>query len=133
MSVPSAGQVVDTLKAYFDGHGRGIAAAYLFGSVARETARDASDVDIGVLFEEDPPRTLEGLHSELADQIEALLGRVVDLVVLNRAPADLAHRVLRDGVRVCDRNRSARIRYEVRVRNEYFDLEPILRRYRRAG
>jgi hypothetical protein len=57
----------------------------------------------------------------------------VDLVVLNHAPADLAHRVLRDAVLVSERNPSARIRFEVRSRNEYFDLEPILRRYRRAG
>jgi len=38
--------------------------------------------------------------------------------------------VLRDGRLVVDRDRSARIAFEVRTRNEAFDLEPILRRYR---
>jgi predicted nucleotidyltransferase len=33
---------------------------YLFGSVARGTAHAGSDVDVGVLLAEDPPRTLEG-------------------------------------------------------------------------
>jgi hypothetical protein len=41
--------------------------------------------------------------------------------------------VLTDGRLVSGRNRSALIRFEVRARNEYFDLEPILRLYRRAG
>jgi hypothetical protein len=42
------------------------------------------------------------------------------------------HRVLRDGVLVCEPNRSARIRFEVRLRNEYFDMEPIRKLYRRS-
>ena len=51
----------------------------------------------------------------------------MDLVVLNRAPADLIHRVLRDGILVLDLDPSARIRFEVRARNEYFVLLPHLR------
>jgi predicted nucleotidyltransferase len=118
---------------FFEANGQSVAAAYLFGSVARGTARDDSDVDVAVLFESASPQTLEGLHFDLADRLEDVLGRTVDLVVLNHASADLAHRVLRDGIIVLDRNRSARIRFEVRTRNEYFDLEPTLRRYRRVG
>jgi len=44
---------------------------------------------------------------------------------------DLVHRVLRDSLLLAERDRSARIRFEVRSRNEYFDLLPFLRRYRR--
>jgi len=39
--------------------------------------------------------------------------------------------VLRDGKLVLDREPAARIRFEVRRRNEYFDLAPIRRLYRR--
>ena len=42
-------------------------------------------------------------------ELEALLGRPVDLIVLNRAPIDLVHRVLRDGEIVCETDRRARI------------------------
>jgi len=38
--------------------------------------------------------------------------------------------VLRDGRLVLDRDPSVRIQFEVRTRNEAFDLEPILHRYR---
>jgi hypothetical protein len=41
------------------------------------------------------------------------------------------HGVRRDGVLLLDRDPSARIRFEVRERNEFFDLQPVLARYRR--
>ena len=50
------------------------------------------------------------------------------LVVLNEAPCDLVHRVLRDG----RLDRAARVRFEVRSRNEYFDMDPVRRAYRRT-
>ena len=74
-----------------------LAAAWLFGSRARGTERAGSDVDVAVLLRDDPPATLEGLLLDLQDDLAGELGRPVDLVVMNRAPADLVHRVLRDG------------------------------------
>lgn len=133
MRIPTAGEAAARLGEYFRENRCGIAAVYLYGSVARETARDDSDVDVAVLFERDPPRTLEGPHADLTHALEEVLARRVDLAILNRVPVDLVHRVLHDGILVCDANRSARIQFEVRARNEYFDLEPHLRRYRRAG
>ena len=59
-----------------------------------------------------------------------MLGLPVQLVALNRAPVDLVHRVLRDGKLIVDRDRGRRIRFEVKARNEFFDLQPVLARYR---
>lgn len=56
----------------------------------------------------------------------------VQVVVLNTAPCDLVHRELRDGRLLADRDPSSRIRFEVHARNEYFDLQPHLERYRRS-
>jgi len=110
----------------------GIAAAYLFGSVARGTARLDSDVDVGVLYSVAPPKTLAGMF-DLEGDLEAALGKPVQVVVLNYAPVDLIIRVLRDGKLLVDRDRSRRIQFEVRSRNEFWDLEPYLRLYRRMG
>lgn len=111
----------------------GIAAAYVFGSVAKQRDRRDSDVDIGVLFVEPPAPVLGGVVDQLRRRLDHALEREVDLVVLNGAPADLVHRVLEDGILVIENDRSRRIAFEVRKRNEYFDLLPILRRYRRQA
>jgi len=118
-------------RRYFAEHGDGLAAVYLFGSVARGTAGPDSDVDVGVLFQEEPAAVLSSSTLRLEGALEDLLGLRCQVVAMNTAPVDLAIRILRAGVLLLDRDRSARIRYEVRTRNEYFDLEPHLRRYRR--
>ena len=118
------------LRAVLAGRGD-VVAAYLFGSVARGTATPTSDVDVAILFAAEPPLTIDGLHLGLEGELERNLGLPVQLVVLNRAPCDLVHRVLRDGVLLVDRDPGARIRFEVDARNRYFDLQPFLRRYRR--
>ncbi len=109
------------------------AAVYLFGSVARGDDRPGSDVDVGILYRRDPQPTLDGLPLRLEGEIERLLGQATQVVTLNTAPADLRARVLRDGVLILDRDPSLRIRFEVQTRNEWFDLQPILREYRRVG
>jgi predicted nucleotidyltransferase len=123
------------LREFFEARAEaeGIAAAWLFGSVARGTARAGSDVDVGVLFQEDPPRTLEGYRFDLEAELERLLRAPVQLVVMNRAPVDLTRRIFRDGKLLVNQDPSRRIRFEVRTRNEYWDLEPYLRLYRRQG
>jgi predicted nucleotidyltransferase len=108
-----------------------LTAAYLFGSRARGDAHATSDVDVALLYERTPASTLAARPFYAAAELESLLGEPVDVVVLNDAPPDLVHRVLRDGVLLFERDRSARIAFEVRARNEYFDLLPALRRYRR--
>ncbi len=80
----------------------GIAAAYLFGSCARDEARADSDVDVGVLFVEPPPPTLGAPPRRLEGRLEQALGRPVQVIVLNDAPPDLVHRVMRDGVLLCE-------------------------------
>ena len=57
-------------------------------------------------------------------------GGRVDPIVPNQAPVDHRVRVLRGGRLVFDRDRSARSAFEVRTRNEAFDLERTLREYR---
>ena len=125
--------VVDALRAYFDTHSDGVACAWLFGSVARGTARPDSDVVIAVLCERDPPGTLDASATAMGGDIEAMTGLPVDLVILNRAPVDLIHWVLRDGVLLFERDRDARVRFEVKARSEFFDLKPHLDRYRRVA
>jgi predicted nucleotidyltransferase len=125
--------VLQQLRAFFDREYIGVVCVYVYGSVARGEAHGKSDIDVAVLYAQEPFPTLDGLGLELSSTLERLLGRPVDLVVLNRAPLDLIHRVLRDGVLVYDSDPSSRIRFEVQARSAYFDLLPYLRQYRRAS
>jgi len=131
-SHPVDHSIVRQLREAFARADADIVCVYLYGSLARGQGHRESDVDIAVLYATDPPSTLDGLGLELGNALEQHLGRPVDLLVLNRAPVDLIHRVLRDGILIHDRNPSARIRFEVKARNEYFDLLPYLRQYRRT-
>lgn len=70
------------------------AAIYLFGSAAKGTLRDDSDIDVAVvLAERVPPVALY----DLATSLGALLGRPVDLVDFTSAPETLQAEILRHG------------------------------------
>lgn len=119
---------VDALRAALEAE-PAILAAWLFGSRARGTARPDSDVDVAVLFG-DLVRRAEAAW-DLEARLSIGLRLPVQVVAVDAAPADLVRRVLRDGVRLVDRDRAARIRFEVRKRIEYFDMTPIWRQIRR--
>ncbi len=108
-----------------------VCAVYLFGSRASGSERADSDVDVGLLYFEAPRAALTSTtfmdQANLADK----LGVPVDLIVMNTAPADLVHRILSAQQLLLDKDPAFRVRFEVRRRNEYFDLKPILDQYRR--
>lgn len=110
-----------------------VCSVYLFGSRAAGTARADSDLDVGLLYFRVPPATLAGMpfgdEAELTDK----LGVPVQLVVMNTAPADLVHRIFRAQRLLLDKDPSFRVRFEVKRRNEYFDLKPVLDEYRRSA
>ena len=128
-----AARPAEQLRRAFKGREQGVAAVYLFGSVARGESRPGSDLDVAVLFEPAPERgTFESLRLDLRAELESDLRQEIDFVVLNHAPPDLSHRVLRDAELVIEPDPSARVRFEVRARNEYWDLKPYLDEYRRC-
>jgi len=123
-------EIVSTVVDFLAGMPDEVVCAYLFGSTARGETGSASDLDVAILLRRDPPATLESRKFSLATELERRIGVAVDLVILNDAPADLVHRILRDGRLLLDRDKSRRVRFEVKSRNAYFDLQPILKRYR---
>lgn len=97
-----------------------VAAAYLFGSQASDAAGSLSDVDLAVALVPEADRAVA--HSDLLlAAIEALGTDEVDLVMLDGAPPLLRHRVLRDGVRLVDRDPRVRVRFETRALLDYLD------------
>jgi predicted nucleotidyltransferase len=69
-------QLMESLRSYFAG--QPVKQAYLFGSFARGVADESSDVDILVELDHSKPIGLGFVQMSL--DLEALLGRHVDLV-----------------------------------------------------
>lgn len=104
-----------------------IAAAYLFGSQARGTGRENSDIDVAVLFYrlEDKLARFDR-RLEMIIELERMVGRKVDVVDMEEAPLLLRHQILKDGILLVDKEPGYRISFEVKSRRTYFDLRPLL-------
>ena len=76
----------------------GVRDLLLFGSVARGEATDTSDVDLIVEF--DPDRITLPTFLDFTDDLEALLGRRVDVVSLKKLTPRLRAQVEAEAVRV---------------------------------
>jgi len=100
-----------------------VAAASLIGSQATGTAGPLSDIDVAVwLRPELSADERATVANELAVSAMGALGTSeVDLVVLNDAPPLVCHRAMRDGRRILDRIRRARVRLETRALLDYLD------------
>ena len=71
---------IDTIRAHeAELRQLGVAGCDLFGSVARDQARNGSDIDIAVRLETNRRMTLFGL-AEVNHRLEAMLAAKVDLV-----------------------------------------------------
>jgi predicted nucleotidyltransferase len=96
--------------------------AYMFGSFAKGHARSGSDMDIAVFLRDNSG--IEGRLSRalaLEGELERVVHRRVQIVVLNDAPLDLRRNVLGHGTLLCDRAPAARRAFFVETGRQYYD------------
>lgn len=104
---------------------------YVFGSQVEGTTGPLSDVDVGVLVADDALDDPTTCRARLAHEIGSALDTdAVDLVLLNRAPIELAYRIIAQGERVYEESRAVRGEYEAYVLGRYGDYLPVLRKQR---
>lgn len=105
--------------------------AYLFGSQARGHAGPCSDYDIGVLVDETCTTDRARLQARLAHEVAgAVESNAIDIVLLARAPVELAYHVIAQGNLLYRRSCTAQVEYEAYVLGQYGDYLPVLRRQR---
>jgi len=108
-----------------------VAMAFIFGSAARGQAGKDSDFDLAVYFApqgkaiewEDDRR--DPLEDAMWLDVEKIVGRDVDLVVLNRAPSPLVFQILRSGIPILE-NEALRTGLMLRVHFEAIDFMAML-------
>ena len=100
--------------------------AYVFGSRGRGNHRPHSDVDIAVVTSA-PQDT--AWHFTVESDLQSLLGKPVDLVILGGAGPDLEWAARRDGILAINRDEDLRVRTHWLALVEYADTEPV-RRFR---
>ncbi len=95
-------RILEILRKYFDQRDD-IAFAFLFGSSAQGRIRREGDVDVAVYFWPEEGLEWESVkkrypgESRIALDLEKLLRKEIDLIVLNRAKAVLADEAIRKG------------------------------------
>ncbi|MDQ2709035.1 MAG: nucleotidyltransferase domain-containing protein [Actinomycetota bacterium] len=106
----------------FDAHQ--VAVAYLFGSRAENTAHEASDHDIAVLFAAEEPAFDATVR--LAADLAAVLGTAVDVVDLDRADLELRGRIAERGRLWFSVDEPRRVRFEVDARLRWIEFRPVV-------
>lgn len=123
---------LDGVVAYLERES-GLAAAYLFGSFARERARSDSDVDIAVLFVKEERDQVVRFERclEMEIRLQNIVSRAVQVVDLEGSSALLQRQVRKYGRLLVERDASRRVAFEVASRRLFFDMERV-RRLREA-
>ncbi len=110
-----------------------VACAYLFGSRVAGNAGPLSDYDVALLFQPSvTPQQRVEIASNLIAHLQRINGPLIDVTVLNEAPAEICHAVIRDGRAIFVADEKQRIAFEERAMREYLDFRWVLDQYDRA-
>lgn len=105
--------------------------AYLYGSTVKGYARRDSDLDLGILLEEDfHPDPLYPARIALEIETQARTDREMDVRILNGMPLRFLRQVI-DGDLVYSRRESDRVCFETTVVDRYLDFKPFYEQYDR--
>ena len=115
-------EIFRLLQEYFS-HREDVAIALLFGSFAKGTYNEHSDVDIAVAFKN--PRSIEDLVL-LQVELSKTCHRDVDLINLSKAEGTILHQIMTTGLRI-KYEENLYVYYAMKAIYFYEDYLPILR------
>lgn len=107
-----------------------VSLAYLFGSTVRGDTGRLSDVDIGILLDENlAKKDRFYLELILMSEIAALIKKnKIDLIVLNEAPLLLAYNIIKNGI-ILKSNEVERVKFETKILSKYMDEKYYIKRH----
>src|SRR3989344_5092701 len=107
-------EILGKLKKYFSERDD-ILMAFLFGSQAKGLARSESDIDIAIYLKTQSGDMDFESEDEIWLDLERILGKKVDLVILNREPAGVAFAAINSGKEICAKNPGLRTKFVLLV------------------
>src|SRR4030042_955480 len=116
MDDPRIESITDTLKKY------PIIFAYLFGSQAKGKSTRLSDIDLAALVDRKTSRSERfDIRLRLTNDLSAITGTKVDLIVMNDIPVQLAYEVIKHGKVILCKDRNVMIDAEIEILSKYLD------------
>ncbi len=127
-------KIIKLLQHYFEKR-EDILMAFLFGSWANDRGCKESDVDIAVYFKPKTGRLeWEDFDARYEDEgiiwrdVEKILGKEVDLLVLNRAASSIADSAI-SAVPIIIKDRGLYLDFMIRVTSEAIDFREFVKEY----
>ncbi len=115
--------------------GRPVTLAYLYGSAATDQRLPLSDVDIALVVPDNALAPQEQLRLQLQLSVELVEVAGIaeaDVRIINDAPLAIRGQVACQGILLYSADETARVEFETRTWDEYFDYQPIARQLRQA-
>ncbi len=116
-------RLIEKIKKYFALE-QPVIAVYLFGSISKGKTKETSDIDLGLLMEENFD-FLEHFDYKLRliKDLEEITSRRVDVIFINKVDPILQYHIRKYGEIIFERDKGKRIEYEVLARKRYFDFQ----------
>jgi uncharacterized protein len=107
-----------------------ILSAYIFGSFVKSD--NYHDIDVAVYLKkdfnkDDSEKYPYGYQSSLIGELNLLVRKNIDLVIMNNAEILIQQRIINKGVLLFTKDDRSRIIYENYIRKLYIDAEPLRR------
>ena len=110
--------IISILKQELQKHEE-IGFAYLHGSFTeKDTFRD---IDVAVFLKELPESKLD-YELQLESQLIQMIGRIVDVRILNDAPLSFRYHVIKNGVPLIIKDDNVRVEFQEITLSRYFDF-----------
>jgi predicted nucleotidyltransferase len=107
-----------------------VTAVYLFGSSITGETKNASDIDLAFLLDEqayktDPVNAMSPAYL-VAAQFGMKVDKETDVTILNSASLEIAYEVVTTGKCLFELDPDMRMEYELKIKGMYFDFKPFL-------
>ena len=136
MKLDRTTNIADDLIRYFNSSqiDESVVAVYLFGSFIKGETKNASDIDLAFLLDEqayktDPISAMSPAHL-IAAQFGMKVDKETDVTILNSASLEIAYEVVTTGKCLFELDPDMRMEYELKIKGMYFDFRPFLEELR---